>query len=59
MPATADVSTNIRNLYHGKHHADRVRNLGKKGAQKQEIAAAYSEARQARKKSKRKKRGRG
>jgi hypothetical protein len=39
------VSSNIHELAHGKHHADRVKKQGKEGAHKQEIAVAEKIAR--------------
>ncbi len=47
MPATPDVSTNMHNLKHGKGHAKRVKDQGKAGSHKQEVAIALSEARKA------------
>ena len=47
MPATKSVSENVSNLFHGKGHSKRVADQGKKGAQKQEVAIAYAEAKKA------------
>jgi hypothetical protein len=47
MPATKSVSKNISNLAQGEHHGKRVKDQGKAGAHRQEIAIAYAEAKKA------------
>lgn len=46
MPLGSDVSENISELHHGPRYAANVRKFGKAKANKIAIAAAYSGARQ-------------